>query len=47
MRNYYPPEVLEDRNSMTFFMDIWAIGVLIYKLLFRKDPYQYSNKDTD
>ena len=41
--NFIPPEILkgEECNEKC---DLWSIGVIIYVLSFKKNPYKYNNK---
>ena len=44
--NYIAPEVLEKRGH-SFEVDIWAIGCILYTLLFGKPPFETESlKDT-
>lgn len=45
--NYIAPEMLinHDKNGHSFEVDIWAIGVIMFTLLFGAPPFQAPNND--
>lgn len=38
--NYIPPEVLEGKQPYSYEVDIWALGVIMYTLLYGVCPFQ-------
>ena len=42
--NYIAPEVLEGpAEGHSYEVDVWALGVIVYTLLFGKPPYESNN----
>ena len=41
--NYIAPEVLEGKEGHSYEVDIWALGVIIYTLLYGKPPFETEN----
>ena len=44
--NYIAPEVLESKFGHSYEVDIWAIGVIIYTLIFGKPPFDTNDLKT-
>lgn len=38
--NYIAPELLVGNHEHTFSVDIWALGIILYAMLFTKPPFQ-------
>ncbi len=41
--NYLAPEVLEGEWGHSYEVDIWSLGVIIYKLIIGKPPFETSD----
>ena len=42
---YMPPEALESKNKISYKVDIWAVGIIIYNLLTGKLPFYSTDRD--
>jgi len=38
--NYIAPEVLESKNGHSYEVDVWALGVIIYTLVYGIPPFE-------
>ena len=44
--NYIAPEVLDSKFGHSYEVDIWAIGVIIYTLIYGKPPFDTADLKT-
>ncbi|XP_004342927.2 polo kinase 1 [Capsaspora owczarzaki ATCC 30864] len=44
--NYIAPEILEGEHTHSYEVDVWAIGVILYILLFGRPPFESESAKT-
>ena len=44
--NYIAPEILDNSDGHSFEVDVWAIGVILYTLLYGSPPFETSSVKT-
>ena len=44
--NYIAPEILDNSNGHSFEVDVWAIGVIMYTLLYGAPPFETASVKT-
>lgn len=43
--NYMAPEMIDGEDGYSYEVDIWSLGIIIYKLIIGKFPFESKNKE--